>query len=296
MLTQNKFDFFCRAVTDLGVEHVILLQNGKEIFRHDWIPEERQLQFSISKSFTGTAVGFALEEGLFSLEDSVISYFPDELPPVVPENLKAMKIRHLLTMQTGHSRPWLMGAQRKTMTETDWVRFTLSRPVPEAPGTGFRYSNAGPYLAGVLIQRLAGMSLVDYLMPRLFDPLGMPRPEWDTDPMGQTFGAGGLRISTTEVARFGQLYLQRGRWNGRQIVPASWIRLVERSEIPAGEDGQSYSLLFWRGRHDSLSAVGRYGQYCTIVPEKNLVVAIRSMDRSDSNILEYVWTYLYPHL
>ncbi|MCD8010572.1 MAG: beta-lactamase family protein [Lachnospiraceae bacterium] len=295
MLTQGRFDLFCRAVTDFGVEHVVLLQDGREIFRRDWKPEERQLQYSVSKSFTGTAVGFALEEGRLTLDDPVISFFPDELPAVIPDNLKLLRVRHLLTMQTGHPTPWLMGFQRKTMKERDWVRFALNRPVPERPGTVFCYSNLGPYLMGVILERLTGMSLTDYLMPRLFEPLGIPHPAWDKDPLGQTFGAGGLYLTTTELARFGQLYLQRGLWEGRQVIPASWIRLVERTEVTS-EDGESYSLLFWRGRHDSLCAVGRYGQYCVIVPEKNLVVAMNSMDEEDSHLLEYVWSYLYGEL
>ncbi|MCD8330614.1 MAG: beta-lactamase family protein, partial [Lachnospiraceae bacterium] len=206
-----------------------------------------------------------------------------------------LRVRHLLTMQTGHPTPWLMGVQRKTMKERDWVRFALSRPVPERPGTVFCYSNLGPYLMGVILERLTGMSLTDYLMPRLFEQLGIPHPAWDKDPLGQTFGAGGLYLTTTELARFGQTYLQRGLWEGRQVIPASWIRLVERTEVTS-EDGESYSLLFWRGRHDSLCAVGRYGQYCVIVPEKNLVVAMNSMDEEDSHLLEYVWSYLYGEL
>ena len=181
------------------------------------------------------------------------------------------------------------------MKETDWVRFLFEQPFPDMPGRYFLYSNAGPYLAGVLIQRLTGGSLVDYLMPRLFEPLGIDRPEWEKDKQGYSFGAGGLQLTTTELARFGQMLLDGGKVEGRQVVPAGWMKKIYDTAITAG-DSQEYSMLFWRGRYGSISATGRYGQYCTIVPEKNLVIAMNSMDEGDGNLLEYVWTYLYPYL
>ena len=297
MLTESKFEFFCRAVSDFGVQHVILRQHGEEIFRKDWIPEERQMQYSISKSITGTAVGLALEEGLFRLEDPVYSFFPEESPAVLTDNQKALTIRHLLTMQMGFPVSYLMGDQRRTMKETDWVSFILSRPMPDRPGLYFKYSNAGPYLAGVLIERLTGEKLPAWLMPRLFEPLGItPEPAWDRDPLGNTFGAGGLYLTTTEISRFGQLILQNGLWEGERILSKSWMKMLNDTHISTDEGKQDYSLLFWRGRNDSLSAVGRFGQYCTVVPEKDLVIAINSYDTSEENLLEYVWTYLYPSL
>ncbi len=297
MLSDSKFEFFCRAVADFGVQHVILRQDGKEIFRKDWIPEERQLQYSVSKSITGAAMGFALEEGRLRLEDPVFAFFPDESPKELTENQKALTVRNLLTMQMGFPVSYLMGDQRKTMKETDWVSFILSRPMPDRPGLYFKYSNAGPYLAGVLIERLTGQSLSSYLMPRLFEPLGItPEPVWDKDPMGNTFGAGGLYLTTTEISRFGELILQNGCWEGEQILPKHWMKMLYDTHISTEEGQQDYSLLFWRGRNDSLSAVGRFGQYCTVVPEKNLVIAINSYDPSEENLLTYVWTYLYPYL
>ena len=267
MLSQNQFDFFCRAVTDFGVEHVILRHDNKELFRHDWIPEMPRNQFSVSKSFTGVAAGFAVEEGLFTLDDRVIDYFPDERPKTLTPQWEAMKVRHLCTLQLGFSGPYLMGYQRKTMKETDWVQFLFDQPLPDFPGRYFKYTNAGPYLLGVMIQRLTGLSLTDYLMPRLFGPLGIARPVWGCDPQGQVFGAGGLEITPTELSRFGQTILDGGRWKGEQIIPKSWMKKVWDTTISTEEGQQDYSMLFWRGRHDSLSAVGRYGQYCTMGPE-----------------------------
>ncbi len=273
MLTQNRFDFFCRAVTDFGVKHVVLIQRGQEIFSHHWEPEVPVLQYSA--------------EGLLDLEEAVAPHFAEELPGQVPAELSALKVKHLLTMQTGQLQPYLMGYQRKTMKEKDWVKFALSRPFDCMPGTEFKYSNVGPYLAGVLVQRLSGQSLPEYLAPRLFAPLGIETPEWDKDPMGNTFGAGGLWLRTSDLAKFGLLFLRQGRADGLQVLPEGWTKKVDRTMVLTTEEQQNYSLGFWRCRHDSISAVGRHGQYCTIVPEKDLVIAMNGYNEQDENLLEY---------
>ncbi|MBO6163923.1 MAG: serine hydrolase [Lachnospiraceae bacterium] len=296
MLTQNQFDFFCRAIADFGVKHVIIRQHDREIFRHHFEPEAPCGQFSITKSFTGTAVGFAVEEGLFALEDRVIDLFPDEAPKNPSPQWQALTVKHLLTMQMGFDRQYLMGYQRKTMKETDWVDFVFRQPMPDYPGRYFKYSNAGPYLAGILVERTSGEELIDYLMPRLLEPLGIARPEWGRDPLGHVFGASDMVMTTEEVSRFGQLYLDRGRWKGEQILPPAWVKKVWDTTISTEEGQNDYSLLFWRGRYDSICSVGRNGQYCSLVPEKDLVVTINSFDTTNENLMEYVWTYLYPHL
>lgn len=296
MLTQERFDFFCRSISQFGVDHVIVRKDGTELARRDFVPEVRQNQFSLSKSITGTAIGFALEEGLLHLEDRVTDLLADSLPPIVGPNLEMLTLRHLLTMTLGQKKPYLMGDQRRTMTETDYVRFALSRPFEEAPGNTFLYSNVGPYLAGVILEQKSGERMADYLLPRLFEPLDIPLPEWDTDPLGNTFGAGGIWLTSTEVSRFGQLYLSDGVWNGVQVLPKTWVRLVERTVIPVPDGVRDYGMLFWRGRYDSISAVGRFGQYCTILKDKNAVIVLNGCDTGENNLLEYVWTYLYPSL
>lgn len=296
MLTQSRFDFFCRAVTDFGVKHVVLVQNKKEIFAHHWEPDEPVLQYSVAKSFTACAVGYACAEGILDLEDPVVSFFPEEVPGQVNERLRSLKVKHLITMQTGQRKPYLMGYQRKTMQEKDWVRFVLRQPQESEPGKEFCYSNVGPYLAGLIVQRRSGQSLEDYLTPRLFEPLGIAKPEWDKDPLGNTFGAGGLYLRTADLAQFGRLFLEQGKRDGIQVLPEGWTRKVDRTTILTTEEQQNYSLGFWRSRHDSISAVGRHGQYCTIVPEKNLIIAMNGFNEQDENLLEYVWTYLYPNL
>ena len=295
-MNEHQFELFCRALSEHAADHVIVYQHGKLLARHDWVPEARQNQYSLSKSFTGTAAGFALAEGLFEMDTRISELLPDYMPENPCEELKELSVRHLLTMTAGQQRPLLMGDSRKTLKETDWTSYVLSVPFSDHPGRVFMYSNTGPYLISRIIEEKTGGSLTDYLMPRLFEPLDSPRPEWEEDPEGHIFGAGGMVLSSSEVMRFGQLYLQQGVWNGKQILPEGWVRKVERTAIPTNRGDGEYSLLFWKSRNDTYSAVGKFGQYCTICPEKDAVIVINALDKDDPNLLEYVWTYLYPYI
>lgn len=273
------------ARENLAVRGLRVYRDGALIASYQPQPEERQNQYSCTKSFTSTACAFAIQEGLFTLDDYVLDHFRQDAPEAVSENLKQMRLRHLITMSMGFESPMLMGAQRPNMTEKDWVQYVLRAPVIHKPGTVFQYNNAGPYLLGILIQRKTGMSLVDYLMPRLFEPMGIPRPQDEKDPLGNTFGAGGLQLNVSELAKLGLLYLQKGQWQGRQLIPASWVEEASHSFIVSdqgdGEIGTDYGYLFWIMPDGMFRADGKYGQYCIVVPQKNAVIAINSMQIED---------------
>ena len=273
------------AQENLAVRGLRVYRDGALIASYQPQPEERQNQYSCTKSFTSTACAFAIQEGLFTLDDYVLDHFRQDAPEAVSENLKQMRLRHLITMSMGFESPMLMGAQRPKMIEKDWVKYVLRAPVIHKPGTVFQYNNAGPYLLGILIQRKTGMSLVDYLMPRLFEPLGIPRPQDEKDPLGNTFGAGGLQLNVSELAKLGLLYLQKGQWQGRQLIPASWVEEASRSFIISdqgdSEIGTDYGYLFWIMPEGMFRADGKYGQYCIVVPKKNAVIAINSMQIED---------------
>ena len=155
-------------------------------------PECRRNIYSATKSFTSCAVGFAVQEGLLSLDEKLTDAFPEDLPDVIDDNLEMATVRDLLTMCLGQEQGSLMGEQRPLYQEDDWVKMSLAIPFQYKPGTHFVYNNVGPYLAGILIQRRAGCDLVSYLTPRLFSHIGIKRPTWETDPLGNSFGAGGL--------------------------------------------------------------------------------------------------------
>ena len=195
-------------------------------------PECRRNIYSATKSFTSCAVGFAVQEGLLSLDEKLTDAFPEDLPDVYQED--------------------------------DWVKMSLAIPFQYKPGTHFVYNNVGPYLAGILVQRRSGCDLVSYLTPRLFKHLGIKRPTWETDPLGNSFGAGGLFLTLSELHKFGLFYLNKGKWNGKQILSEKWIE-----ESTAASDTDNYGYLFWRGKYNSYRADGKYSQISMILPDKN---------------------------
>lgn len=285
---------FIEIATPLRALAITVLQNGQEIARHEWEPVIRRNVYSVSKSFTAAAVGIAVNEGLLSLDEKLVDVFPDELPAVVSDNLKKACVRDLLTMGVGHGEAWLMGAQRAKLTERDWVRLALSYPFVHEPGSAFVYNNAAPYLAAILLQRRAGCSLVDYLMPRLFAPLGFLRPTWETDPMNNSFGASGLMLSVDEIARFGQLFLQDGLWKGRPLIPAGWVRACTSVQIDNGAEG--YGYLFWRGPFDTWRADGMFGQFSIISRSKNAVIGIVAESREADKLAAAAYEHVLARL
>lgn len=286
---------------NLAVRGMVVYQDGEIIARYQPQPEKRQNQYSVTKSFTSTAAAFAVQEGKFSLEDFVLDHFAPDAPEAPSENLKRMRLRHLITMSMGFERPMLMGAMRPKMTEKDWVRFVLHANVAHEPGSVFQYNNAGPYLLGMLVQRKSGQSLRDYLTPRLFQPLGIEPPVFELDPLGNDFGAGGLQLNVSELMKLGILYLQRGVWEGRQLIPEEWVEQASRAQILAdegdGEIGRHYGYLFWIMPDGMFRADGKYGQYCVVVPRKNAVVAVNSMQiENEKDVLRAVVRTVLPQL
>ena len=181
------------------------------------------------------------------------------------------------------------------------MRYTLSRPFTFTPGEKFVYNNAGPYLMGVLIQRRAGCDLVSYLMPRLFAPLRITRPMWEQDPLGYTFGAGGLFLNCTELHRFGQFCLQLGNWEGKQLLDSDYLKEATKKQQENGDGtgygGSGYGYLFWRGEHNSARADGKYGQLSILLPEKDSVITLLAEKPGSPRPLhDMVWQCLYPQL
>ena len=181
-------------------------------------------------------------------------------------------------MTQGFARPLLMGKERKLLLETDWVSYVCNCPVIHKPGTRFEYNNAGPYLLGVIIQRISGQNLIDFLMPKLFEPLGINRPEAEQCPMGYTFGAGGIKMNIRELGKFGLLYLQKGKWNGSQIISENWIQQSTEVKSHPGQRKKTdgYGFLFWVNKDGSYMAKGKGGQFCIMIPDKHAVISINS--------------------
>ena len=200
-------------------------------------------------------------------------------------------------MCLGQQNAELMGGQRPFYQQKDWVRMSLAFPFTECPGKRFLYNNVGPYLAGILVQRRAGCDLVSYLTPRLFEPMGIPRPTWETDPAGNTFGAGGLFLTLSEMHKFGLLYLQKGDWNGKQLIPEKWVDESTRIQVLTGrEEDYGYGYLFWGGPHGSFRADGKYSQISLILRDKHAVISTVAECRNSKILMDAIFEELYPQL
>ena len=169
---------------------LMLLRHGTVVARGWWEPyraESPHLLFSLSKSFTSTAVGLLVAEGRLSIDDPVLAHFPAEAPPAPSEHLRAMRVRHLLSMSTGHDADPTRAVFGQR--DTAWARAFLALPVEHEPGTHFVYNTAATYMLSAIVQRIAGERMVHFLGPRLFEPLGIAQPTWQTSPQGIDVGA-----------------------------------------------------------------------------------------------------------
>jgi CubicO group peptidase (beta-lactamase class C family) len=280
----------------------MLIRHGAVIAEGWWGPYDRDtphILYSLSKSFTSTAVGLAISEGKLSLDDQVLKFFPDEAPAEPSVNLRAMRVRDLLRMNTGHQSEPQIRVDDPTKQKDTWVKTFLAHPVPFKPGTHFLYNSPATYMLSAIVQKVTGVTVLDYLRPKLFEPLGFKDPKWIASPQGITVGAYGLSVRTEEIARFGELFLRKGMWNGKQLIPASWVdqatsMQTSNGSAPTSDWDQGYGYQFWRSRHNSFRGDGAFGQYCMVIPELDAVVAITSGVRSMQQVMNLVWDKLLP--
>ena len=286
-----------------NIQHLhsfMLLRHGTVVAEgwwHPYRPEAPHMLFSLSKSFTSTAVGLAVTEGRLSVDDPILKFFPEDAPRQVSENLAAMQVRHLLSMSTGHDQD-STGRTIMTRSRNPFKAF-LSLPVEHKPGTHFVYNSGASYMLAAIVQKLTGQTLVEYLTPRLFDPLGIAGTTWESHPNGVNFGGWGLNLKTEDVARFGQLYLQKGQWNGRQLIPAAWVEEATSKQVSNGDNPESdwtqgYGYQFWRCRHNIYRGDGAFGQYCIVMPDQDAVLAITGGLPDMQVVLAIVWEKLLP--
>jgi CubicO group peptidase (beta-lactamase class C family) len=279
-----------------ALHSLMLVRHGHVVAEGWWSPynaESPHSLYSLSKSFTSTAVGMAISAGKLSLDDQVLKFFPEDAPSKPSDNLKAMRVSDLLRMSTGHqTEPPRTPAQA-------WTKSFLAHPVPHKPGTHFLYNTSATYVLSAIVQKATGMTVLDYLKPRLFEPLGIERPTWETSPQGITTGGYGLSIRTEDIARFGQLYLQKGKWQGKQLVPETWVeaataRQTSNGSNPKSDWDQGYGYQFWRCRHGAYRGDGAFGQYCIVLPAQDAVIAITSGVKDMQAVLNLVWDKLLP--
>lgn len=254
--------------------------------------------YSISKSWTSTAVGIAVDEGLIKLDDKLISFFPDELPAKVGDNLAAMTLRHVLSMNTGHDQDTL---DRVASREPGWAKRFLSLDVGHVPGTHFAYNSTATYMLSAVITKVTGMRMVDYLKPRLFNPLGIKDVWWEESPDGVNDGGWGIHVSPEDMLKLGVLYLNKGVWNGRRILSESYIAeatsAVSDNSVNTAPDWKlGYGYQWWRCQHDCYRGDGAFGQYIIVSPEKDMVAVIISENGDMQVILDIFWNTIFASM
>jgi CubicO group peptidase (beta-lactamase class C family) len=295
---------FLDAVEDHpGVEmhSLMVVRHGHVVAEGWWAPysaERPQLLYSLSKSFTSTAAAFAQAEGLLDLDDTVVSHFGEFAGDITDPRSRSIKIRHVASMASGHTRE--MAGAALACDPVEPVRGFLLIPPDREPGTVFAYSQPCTYALASIIQRNAGMPLTQYLRPRLFDPLGIGHVGWQTWPPGREQGFSGLHARTEDVAKLGQLYLQRGRWDGIQLIPQEWVAEATSAQIqnpdePNPDWRQGYGFQFWMARH-GYRGDGAFGQFCVILPEHETVVVTTAWTLDMQAVLDAMWTHLLPGL
>jgi CubicO group peptidase (beta-lactamase class C family) len=268
---------------DAGVREIhslVLLRHGQVVAEGFWSPysvDDIQVLYSGTKSFNATAIGLLADEGKLSVDDLVLSKFP-ELAPAQPDpNMAAMRIRDLLTMSTGHSQDTI--DTLRAAPNGEWTRAFLATAVQNAPGSPFVYNSGAAYMLSAIVERVSGQGVEEYLAPRLFAPLGIQKHLWGSSPEGVNLGDGGLSVRTEDFAKFGLLYLQGGQWNGQQVLSEQWVTDATSVEVTNGNnDGNwsfGYGYQFWRSRV-GYRADGSLGQYSFVLPEQDMVLAITS--------------------
>lgn len=281
---------------------LVVVRHGAVIASAQWEPYELQrpqLVYSLSKSFTTTAAGFAVAEGLIDLDAPAADYFPEYADTVAPAS-RAILVRHLASMATGHVNDMFAAFG---MDPEHPIRAFLASPPEREPGSVFAYNQLATYTLGAIIQRRSGLRLSEYLLPRLLEPLGIAPVGWQQQPVDVELGFSGLFATPESVAKLGQLYLSGGTWNGRRLLAESWVREATRLHVDnavpggltkAGSDWeQGYGFQFWMSRH-GYRGDGAFGQYCLVLPEQDAVVAITSQTIDMQDTLNRVWRNLLP--
>lgn len=289
-----------------GVEPhgLMLLRHGRLVAEGWWAPhtpERPRLLYSLSKSFTSAAAGLAVADGLIDLDAPVVSYFPECEAAAGDPRSRAMRLRHVAAMASGHaSETW---EQVVEADRAEPVRGFLALPPDGEPGTLFAYNQSCTYTLGAVVQRVTGRTLTEYLRERLLDPLGVAGTAWEQFPAGRDLGFSGMYATTDAVARLGQLHLRGGTWEGRRLLPAAWVAEATRPQV-SNRDGtdeeaarsdwqQGYGFQFWTSRH-GFRGDGAYGQFCVVLPDHDAVLALISQSPDMQAVLDAAWRHLLP--
>ena len=292
---------------DLGAMHgFVIVRHGKVIAEGSWKPfdtlNETHMLYSHSKSFTSSAIGLLADRGKIDLDERIVDIFSNEVPAKVSENLAQLRVRDLLTMNVGKKDHLLRDGG-------DWVKEFLSKDFFRKPGTGFKYDSDATYMLAAIVEKKSGMKMMDYLQQNMFDQIGITKAWTTCSPQGIPCGGWGMNMTTRELARFGQLYLNRGDWDGKRVLSSDWVSLATTRQTWSGWQNvgvkalgegtdweQGYGFQFWRCRHGAYRADGAGEQYGVVIPEKDMVVSAHAGLGDFPKELDLIWDNLLPVL
>ena len=289
------------ALPECDIHHVMVLRHGKvvaELHPSPFRAEDSHTLYSASKTFTALAVGCAIDDNLLRLTDRVMTFFPDKRSDRVSDNMADMTVRDLLMMASGMKSDWTM-----RNNSTDWVKDWLAKSVDDKPGTVFQYDSMCSFMLSAIVQRVTGQTMLEYLQKKLFAPMHITVADWETSPDGINTGGWGLRVQAETMAKLGLLLLNKGNWNGQQLVSADYVteacsRLIDggaKETVPPTDGNQGYGYQVWQSKWPgSYRADGAMGQYTVVVPQEDLVVVILGMKLYGHEELACIWNQLMP--
>ena len=303
---------------NLNVRQILVRQHGKVIASQELLPVGRVHLFSGSKSVMALGVGCAIAEGYFSYQDKLVDLLSDRVPAKRTEGFDDITVEHLLTMSTGHDLCPVFVAEAEYTAELEargesvqpeleanrfsgsssrWFDCFFERPLAYKPGEYFFYNNGASYMLALILEKKTGMSVVDYMQPRIFTPLGINNVAWSRDPDGHCLGAVGLQLSAEEYAKIGQLYLNRGVWEGKQLVPAEYIdaattkHIDNARDINGPENSCGYGYQVWMSTYPSSYRLdGMFSQICIVIPKLDAVITVISY-----LVIPWVQGTIYPN-
>lgn len=293
----------------------MVVQRDEVLAKQKLSKKNKHNVYSIAKSFLSLAIGMAIDDGLLSLQDKPADMFRDLISDEIDPKWEDVTLEHLLTMSSGHGTPYLMADDRKMLRSEDslidqemkeeWLKYAFSHPLDHEPGETFVYGNQNPYIAGRMLEKVTGMTVCDYLYEKLWKPLGMKKPRWETDPAGHTFTASDLYLDVETMTKLGQVYLGNGSYRGIRFVSEAWIRKSTSSHIKssclspnggAADELQGYGYYFWKNTKEGYRANGKMGQLILVLPEKEAVISVQARHISSQQILDIIWETIYPEL
>jgi len=278
------FDLFDKEICEKGVNVIryALYENG-DISENEIVKSYPCSNcYSISKAFTATAIGLLYDMGKVGPDDYIVEILKDELPKKYDDNLKKVKIRHLLTHTTGFAEGCLFEGDRYTHGTDDFLDFALSAPVPHEPGTVAVYSNTSTYILSRAVEKISGLRMDLFLRQHLFSKIGITQYAWECCPLGHTMGATGLYLPTRDMLRLGILFLNKGLWENTRVISEKWVDMA--ASVQAGQNNSGFG--FWiDGDNGGYSASGAFSQTLCVIPDRNIVFAEHAFESEKADEL-----------